>query len=267
MDVEDLLISGNNKRIFVNTAIGCTAQCRYCYLPDMGIEGVKYDIDLEDIMGDIQQREKAGDFIKGPEGTIVSFGCFTECLNKKSRDLTMEMLLFFLKKGNYIQLATKEVINEKDLAFLQKHLKYKNQITINVSLPVYCDAKEIEPNAQVVERRIQNFKLNNVYDIETVMYIKPVLENITFKSLDIYIKLIREYNLKVVIGKYLYLNKMENSTLQLVGSKEMWQKESDQCHELKEVLKKITKVYDNSTQIIEEYRRKIDEKRTKHNHC
>lgn len=30
------LFAKDNKRIFINTSLGCAGQCAYCYLPKMG---------------------------------------------------------------------------------------------------------------------------------------------------------------------------------------------------------------------------------------
>lgn len=33
-------VYGDSSRVFLNTAIGCEARCEYCYLPQLGINGV-----------------------------------------------------------------------------------------------------------------------------------------------------------------------------------------------------------------------------------
>lgn len=255
MNVENLLVSGDQKRLFINTGIGCEGGCKYCYLPHIGISDVDRNIDKMAIVRDVERREKGGEFIKGSHGTVVSFGCFTECWNENIRKLTLELLLYFINKGNYIQLATKEFIEQNDIELLKNHLKFKNQLTINVSLPVYYKAKQIEPNTEDVKKRIENFKYNKIYEMDIVLYIKPVLENITIKNLDIYIELINKYKLKVIVGNYLEVNRMKGGTLHIIGNQEMWQRDSEQQKKLVMVLKKITQVYENSVQIIEEYRR------------
>lgn len=255
MNIENLLVSGEQKRLFVNTGIGCEGGCKYCYLSHIGISDIARDIDKMDIVKEVEKREKCGKFIKGSKGTIVSFGCFTECWNENVRKLTLELLLYFINKGNYIQMATKEFIEQKDIEFLSKHLKFKNQLTINVSLPVYYKAKQIEPNTEDVNKRIENFRYNKHYGMDVVLYIKPVLENVTIENLDIYKNLINNYELKVIVGNYLEVNRMEGATLQIVGNQEMWQRESEQQKKLIKDLKQITQVYENSVQIIEEYRR------------
>lgn len=255
MNIENLLVSGDQKRLFVNTGIGCEGGCKYCYLPHIGISDIARDIDKMDIVKEVERREKSGEFIKGSKGTIVSFGCFTECWNENVRKLTLELLLYFINKGNYIQMATKEFIEQRDIEFLSKHLKFKNQLTINVSLPVYYKAKQIEPNTEEVNKRIENFSYNKHYGMDVVLYIKPVLENVTIENIDIFKNLIDKYELKAIVGNYLEVNRMGDAALLIVGNQKMWQRESEQQKSLVKALKQITQVYENSVQIIEEYRR------------
>ena len=239
MNIEKLLVSGQQDRLFINTGMGCKGGCQYCYLPNIDIGEVITNIDKTIIIDEVEKREKDGEFIPGAQGTIVSFGCFTECWDKSIRKLTLEMLIYFLAKGNYIQISTKEYIEQKDMELLCSHLMFKNQLTINVSMPVYYEAKQIEPNTEDVNKRIENFKYNKQYGMDVLLYIKPVLEDITIGSLDV--------------------NREKGNSLQMVGEQEMWQMESEQQRKLVEILRRITKVYENSIQIIEEYRRKAGE--------
>ena len=255
MAIEKLLVSGQRNRLFINTGIGCKGGCQYCYLPNIGLVEVIKNVDKSLIINEVEKREKDGEFITGSQGTIVSFGCYTECWDKSIRNLTLEMLLYFLAKGNYIQISTKEFIRQADIELLCNHLMFKNQLTINVSMPVYYEAKLIEPNTEDVNKRIENFKYNKQYGIDVLLYIKPVLQDITIRSLDVYRQLIQRYDLSVVVGKYLHVNREKGDSLQMVGQQEMWQVESEQQRELVEILRRITKVYENSVQIIEEYRR------------
>lgn len=258
MNIEKLLVAGQQDRLFINTGLGCKCGCQYCYLPDIGIGEVVRNIDKSIIIDEIERREKDGEFITGAQGTIVSFGCFTECWDNSTRKLTLEMLLYVLDKGNYIQISTKEFIEKKDIELLCSHLMFRNQLTINVSIPVYYESKQIEPNAEDVNRRIENFKYNKRYGMDVLLYIKPFLEDITMGSLDVYRKLIQRYELSVIIGKYLHVNREKGNELQMVGGKEMWQVESEQRRKLVEILRRITKVYENSVQVIEEYRGNTD---------
>lgn len=254
MNIENLLVSGNKERLFINTGIGCEGGCQYCYLPKIGIQKIIRDVDKSVIINAVEKREKDGEFLMGAEGTIVSFGCFTECWDESIKKLTLEMLLYFLAKGNYVQISTKKFIEQKDIDLLSRHLMFRNQLTINISMPVYYEAKQIEPNTEDVNKRIENFKYNKQYGIDVVLYIKPVLENITIGNLDVYRELIQRYGLSVIVGKYLDVNRGKEDSLQIVGSKKMWQKESGQQRKMVEILKEITTVYENSIQIIEEYR-------------
>ncbi len=256
--MKEMLVAGDRNRIFINTGLGCEGGCQYCYLSQIGIGEVVHNIDRKTIINEVECRERKGEFVKGADGTIVSFGCFTECWDKNVRKLTIEILIYFLNKGNYIQMATKRYIEREDMELLNRHLRYKNQLTINVSLPVFYGAQQIEPHTESVEKRIENFKYNKRYNIDMVLYIKPVIEDITIHNLNLYIELIRKYDLKVIVGKFLQSNYISNALIQVVGSREMWQRESQQQEEIVNALRQITTVYENSVQVIEEYRGKGD---------
>ena len=54
MKAENLLVSGEQKRLFVNTGIGCEGGCKYCYLPHIGISDIDRDIDKMDIIKEVR---------------------------------------------------------------------------------------------------------------------------------------------------------------------------------------------------------------------
>ena len=62
-------VYGNRERVFVNTALGCNAKCKYCYLPDVhNGERIIYS-PAETV---IKLVKDFPDFVQGEEGTIIS---------------------------------------------------------------------------------------------------------------------------------------------------------------------------------------------------
>ena len=43
----------------------------------------------------------------GKNGTLISFGCYSECWDEKNKPQTIKLIKYFLEKGNQIQVATK----------------------------------------------------------------------------------------------------------------------------------------------------------------
>lgn len=256
----DYYVTGSATRIFINPSLGCVAACQYCYLPNLGLQDIISYTTLDAIIRSINEKEKSGGFISGKNGTIVSFGCFTECWNKEVRQITKKAIEFILKKGNLVQIATKECIEEKDIKELSREMQYKNQLTIFVSVPCIKLSEIIEPFAEKVENRISTFMVNKKYDIDIILYIKPVLEDITIQSLDKYIDIIKKYNLMVVVGSYLKADFCDNVAVKImVGNIKMQEQESQQRLWLIQQLAKYAKTYLSSTQLVESYRGNFDE--------
>lgn len=99
------LYAKDNKRVFINTCLGCTGQCSYCYLNKMGYDntktsGVKKAEDL------IKQTEQIGI----TKDTLITLGCFSECWDDNNKPETIKLMKHFLQNGNQIQLSTKKQI-------------------------------------------------------------------------------------------------------------------------------------------------------------
>ncbi|CEN89845.1 Radical SAM superfamily [[Clostridium] sordellii] len=241
------LIYGNKERIFINTALGCNSMCSYCYLSDIGIDGkVKY-FKAEHI---IEKIEKMDQFKKGKHGTIISIGCYSECWDNKNKYETIKVIKYFIKTNNYIQLATKREILLEELKEINKLIKYKNQLNIYISIPTISQSDVIEVGTDRVEKRINNFNLKDkLNNINFVLYIKPVIKNVTVLDIDSYISIVKQYNLDVVIGDILTVNS-EIGKVADVGEEMLYEDEVEDAVVIRSKLNEYTKVYEHSTDII-----------------
>ena len=109
------LFSNDSDRLFVNASLGCSANCVYCYLPTLNCSKGKplsTYITAEEL---IKQFETYKDFKAGKNGTLISFGCYSECWDEKNKPQTIKLIKFFLEKGNQIQFATKKYVDFKNL--------------------------------------------------------------------------------------------------------------------------------------------------------
>ena len=138
------LFSNNTNRLFVNTSLGCNANCSYCYLPNLnyskGKELNTY-ITAEEL---IKQIETYKDFKTGKNGTLISFGCYSECWDEINKPQTIKLIKYFLEKGNQIQFATKRYVDYKDLIDVSKFIKYYNQLTIFISSATISEWNKFE---------------------------------------------------------------------------------------------------------------------------
>lgn len=50
------LFSKDDKRIFVNTCLGCTGKCSYCYLSKMGYDVISKVKKAEELIKEIEQK-------------------------------------------------------------------------------------------------------------------------------------------------------------------------------------------------------------------
>ena len=198
------IVYGDEKRIFINTALGCNSGCKYCYLSNLG---VGKDITYYTAEIAIKKVINMSCFLQGKEGTIISIGCYSECWDKTNKINTIKIIEFFARMGNYVQLATKKKIELEDLLYIDSLLLFKNQLSINVSVPTISNALILEPNADSINERLSlleyKSKLNKIY---ISLYIKPVLKDITIKDITQYIDLMEKYNISAVIGELLVIN-------------------------------------------------------------
>ena len=107
------LVYGNKERIYINLEIGCEAECSYCYVGSIRkayqCDGLRYDGD--DVMDLIR---RMGVFVEGEGGTVLSFGCYSECMSVNNRSEIVRLVTRLAGMGNYIQLATKKEISRKE---------------------------------------------------------------------------------------------------------------------------------------------------------
>ena len=125
-------IYGTSERIFVNTAIGCNACCKYCYMPKLGHKKKEKTISGEMA---VQQVLNMTCFSPGKNGTVLSLGCYSECLDLQNMKETETVVQGLLPLGNRIQLATKQIVTEHFLEIIKRYQMYDEQMHIYISMP------------------------------------------------------------------------------------------------------------------------------------
>lgn len=237
-------IYGTSERIFVNTAIGCNACCKYCYMPKLGHKKKEKTISGE---MSVQQVLSMTCFSPGKNGTVLSLGCYSECLDLQNMKETETVVQGLLPLGNRIQLATKQIVTEHFLEIIKRYQMYDEQMHIYISMPTISLIEQLESGTALANQRITNIENCIRHNIPVVLYIKPFLENITESDLEKYIKIVRKYRIPAVVGGYLYTE--PNGKLADVGNGRLYEGnlEFGRIKFINE-LRKHTQVYEHSTE-------------------
>lgn len=247
------LFSTEKERLFINTSLGCTANCAYCYLPTLKYsKGKKLDnyVTAEKILKDLENYKELE---LGRNGTLISFGCYSECWDERNKKETIKLIKYFLEKGNKIQLSTKKYIDYKELTDISKLIKFYGQLTIFISSATISYSDVLENNTTPPEERFKSFLITKELNIPTILYIKPVLYNITIKDIDLYKEVIKKYNIKdVVVGSIIKTNG-KGEVAPFVNDNSMHAEPIEQEKEIITSLKEVCNVYTKSLQVVGKY--------------
>ena len=245
------LFAKDNKRIFINTSLGCAGQCAYCYLPKMGYSNSSDNyrtISAQTIIEFIEKNK-----LDINQKTLITLGCYSECWDEYNKNETISLIKYFLKKGNQIQLSTKKQIMKEELTEILPLINYFGQLVIFVSSATISKHDTIEKNTTPISNRFQNFSLFNSLDIPVVLYMKPVLKGITINDLELYKKYIEKYNIKDVVVGSIFTNYISEETVHFSNKNELfYTKNSDEDMIISE-LSKITNVYKRSSEVMYKY--------------
>lgn len=243
-------VYGDSQRIFLNTALGCSAHCQYCYLSGLGIGHNPHYISAEETLTLLQQSDE---FVPGADGTVLSLGCYSECWDCKNKSETIKLLSNLADYGNYIQMATKQAVSKDELKQLDALARYPGQIGLYLSTPTLSHSVELEPGTASIKDRLAPLnwqaELKHIY---LSLYIKPVLPDITLEDASIYCQLAERYHLPIIIGPLLVCGE---STVQ-VGEGFLQEADCDESEVLKRMLEPYGHIYVHSMQIIDDMRTK-----------
>ena len=85
-------ITGDSKRIFLNTALGCNSQCAYFYLPSIGLPVGTNEMERQPADIIFEKVAQSGEVVLGKIGTTFSIGCFSECWDADNRIQTKQLI-------------------------------------------------------------------------------------------------------------------------------------------------------------------------------
>jgi DNA repair photolyase len=210
-----MYVYGDSSRMFINATLGCKSRCSYCYLPSLSYELNAKNLQVVPSHKLIITVESNPEFKPGRDGTIISLGCYSECWDESTRDVTIELIKHFLQKGNSIQFATKRHITIDDLRKIAPYIIWKGQLCIFISSSTVSKWNTLERGTDAPEIRFKSFYAASALDIPIYLYIKPVIKHVTGSDLGCYLSVIKTHPVTgVVVGKK-FIEKNETSNVLL----------------------------------------------------
>ena len=248
------LFSNEENRLFINLSLGCAANCSYCYLPIINYSKGKKNNNHISADKIIKQVEAYKNYKPGKDGTLISFGCFSECWNDYDKNDTIKLIKYFLTKGNQVQFSTKKFVDYKDLIDVSKLIKYYGQLTIFISSATIRYWDKFEDGTTDPSQRFKSFEIIKKLNIPVILYIKPVLYNITIQDIDKYFAVIKKYDIKdVVVGSIIKTNGT-GEVAPFVNDNSMRTKPIEQEKELIRLLSKVCNTYTKSIHVLEKFK-------------
>lgn len=251
------LYSKSNKRLFVNTCLGCTGKCSYCYLNKMGY-------DNSSVVGKVKKAEEIIGMIEGigiSKDTLISLGCFSECWDDNNKPETIKLIKYFLQKGNQIQLSTKKEITVDEVKDFNSLIQYLGQFVIYVSSATISKWDTLEMGTDAPEKRFNTFEISKKLNIPTVLYMKPVLKGITSQDTELYKEVIRKHGIKDVVVGSRFGENVTEETVPFSDKRNLFYNPVSDELEIKRRLMELggVRVFSRSSKVMQFYKEKNKE--------
>lgn len=236
------LFAKDEKRLFINTSLGCMSKCKFCYLSKMGIEKIsrKTSDEVLDFLENLEYEYNVD--------TLITLGCFSECFDEINKDETIKIAKYFLERGNQVQIATKRYVSLDDIKELVPLIKYYGQFILFVSSSTISEYEEYEKGTEKLEQRFKNFDLLK-HNIPVVLYIKPVIRNVTIKDVDLYKKLIEEKRISDVVVGSIFTEEETRETVHFSNDNKLFYNECSDEKIIITSLRSIARVWKRSTEV------------------
>ena len=202
--IESQHIYGDSSRLFLNTELGCTSACTYCYLPSEGFpiglsrtqaaSRISTDTLITSLIKDVR-------FRSGQSGTLLSIGCFSEAWDPRNRQDTLFLIKKLLELGNSIQLSTKRKVGIVDLKEIVSSRYWRGQLSLYISSATISHWDEHEPRTVAPAIRFQSFASCGEVGVSACLYIKPLIPKVTIKDWSLYGVVMSDYQIPAIVGE------------------------------------------------------------------
>lgn len=248
------LYSKDKKRIFVNTCLGCTGKCSYCYLNKIGY-------DNNSVTGEVQKAEELIEEIEQygiSKDTLITLGCFSECWDDNNKPETIKLIKYFLQRGNQVQLATKKQITLEEAKEFENLIQYIGQLVVYVSSATITRWNDLENQTDSPKKRFSTFEISKSLNIPTILYMKPVLKGITIRDIELYKKVIEKYGVRDVVVGSIFGEKESNETVHFSDKKVLFYNPVSDEFEIKRKLMGVEnlRVFSRSSEVMKYYKDK-----------
>lgn len=245
------LFAKDRKRLFINTSLGCSSNCKFCYLPRLGINNIK-SRSWEEIL----ELLNSSDYICSKE-TLITIGCYSECFDKINKEETIKAIKYFLNNGNQVQISTKRYVSYEDIKELIPLIKYYGQFIIFVSSSTISSYKDYELNTEQLELRFKTFDLIN-YNIPVILYMKPIIQDVTIRDIDLYKKIIIHYDITNVVVGSLFTEEKNQERVHFSLKSHLYYNECADEEKIIEELSQYVKVWRRSTEVTRYLKNKLE---------
>lgn len=194
-------ISGTESRVFINPTLGCDSSCSYCYLGTQGLEIGKKTAKPQSVEFLVEALLAFPEFRKGKTGTIISIGCYSECWSASNASVTKEFIKKVLGFSNPIQFATKRRVRVSQLGDVFPLVQWSGQLSLFVSCSTISQWRVYEKGTSRPEDRFCEIAALISNGLRVCIYIKPVLDGVTVKDLNLFSSVIEASGCSVVVGE------------------------------------------------------------------
>lgn len=191
--------------ITIHPGTGCTYECKYCYIYDMGFENKLTPYPLNNIQLVYALLSNKW-FIPGERGTYLAIGSITEPFHSLIRDRTIEYIeAIYTYLGNPTQFSTKQYIDPGTARKIAEISKGK--ISPLVTIVSFKHYEEIEPRAPKPDLRLESIKNLKEAGLKPFIFLRPIIPGITEHEVAEVLEKASEYGATGVVSGSLRVTK------------------------------------------------------------
>ncbi|MEM1697518.1 MAG: hypothetical protein QXG48_02570 [Thermofilaceae archaeon] len=168
----------------VHSVLGCTFQCVYCYLPDMGVSFARaqpYALSGEEMVLALASNPF---FLPGLHGTYIALGSLGEPLHPVGAWRTLEYVEVFARYlHNPLQLSTKAVVSEE----VARRLGGVSGAPVNplVTIIALKNWSKLEPAAPNPESRLESIFILRKARLFPMLFLRPLIPGLEEEVIEV----------------------------------------------------------------------------------